>query len=178
MDSTYRRNEITMVDYDNEYEFDDSLSAEEHASNAMGQGFDPVPEDEYDLVCDSAEWKDSKTPGNAYLNLKWKILGGEYENRVIFQMVHLINKSAVAKKAAQAELSGMMIAAGWDEKRKPKAQEIAGFIVKAKVVVGDEYEGKRGNDIEFFIAGSTATAPTAVNTATQSTPTDKGDAPW
>lgn len=166
-----------MPDYD--YDFDENMSSEEHGGNAMGQGFDPIPEDNYDLVCHSAEWKDTKNEDdkNAYLKIQWRVIGHEeFNNRVIFEMLHLINTSDKAQKAAQASVRQIMDSAGWDEKRSPKGNEFPGLVVRAHVVLGDKYNGKFKNVIKEYISGATATAP--VKTESKGEGSKDGSQPW
>jgi len=168
---------------DYEFDFDESLSSEEHNENAMGQGFDPLPEGQYDLYCQQARWKDSqKKPGNSYLSLEWSVVGDdEFNDRRVFQMLHLINTNDKAKKAAQASVRQIMDSSGWEEKRAPRGPEFPGMVVRAHVVLGDKIVGGKNdgqfrNEIKEFIVGATSVAPAAKERP--ATPEKNSDAPW
>lgn len=162
-----------MPNFD-DYDMDMGMSSEDHAKNEMGN-FTPIPEGTYDLVVNEATWKESgKKPGNHYLNLQFKVLGGEHDGRVIFEAINLINASDQCKKAAQATLRQFLDASGWEGTTKPVTSDFPNMIVKAHVVVGDEYNGKRGNDIKEYLAGSTASAPVNAEKVESS----NGDSPW
>ena len=74
--------------------------------------FNPIPAGEYRAMIIDSEIKDAKTAGNRYLNLTWKVDGGEYDGRLVWQMLNLWNSNTKAQEIAQRELSSICHAAG------------------------------------------------------------------
>lgn len=73
--------------------------------------FDPVPAGEYRAMIVDSEIKPSKA-GDNMLKLTWKIDGGEYDGRLVWQNLNLWNSSPKAAEIAQRELSSICHAVG------------------------------------------------------------------
>lgn len=74
-------------------------------------GNDPLPADMYTVVIDDAELKDSRM-GGKYINVKFKIIEGDFENRVVFDMFNIQNGNEVAQQIGLGKLKTLMQAAG------------------------------------------------------------------
>ena len=77
------------------------------------QDFTPIPAGEYLAAVTASEMKDTKAnDGSQYLELTFQILDGEYKNRNLWARLNLKNKSDVAMKIAEGELSAICRAVG------------------------------------------------------------------
>ncbi|TWU21812.1 DUF669 domain-containing protein [Bythopirellula polymerisocia] len=74
--------------------------------------FDPVPAGKYQAVITDSEMKPTKAGTGQYLELRFQIQGGEYDNRVLWSRLNLDNPNATAVKIAQADLSAICRAVG------------------------------------------------------------------
>lgn len=73
--------------------------------------FDPVPAGDYPAVMVDSEWRHTRT-GGRYLNLTWRLDGGEHDGRLVWQMLNLDNPNPKAVEIAQKELSAISHATG------------------------------------------------------------------
>lgn len=60
------------------------------------------------MLVKSKKKESGKNPGNFYLDCQFKIIGGDYANRVIFNMYNLENSNPVAEEMGKAELANLM----------------------------------------------------------------------
>lgn len=74
--------------------------------------FEPVPPDKYEAMIVESEVKDTASGTGKGLSLKWKIISGEYENRIIFDYVNLQNANPQATEIGQRQLSSICRAVG------------------------------------------------------------------
>lgn len=73
--------------------------------------FDPIPAGEYRAMIVDSEIKPSKA-GDNMLKLTWKVDGGEYDGRLVWQNLNVWNSSPKAAEIAQRELSSICHAVG------------------------------------------------------------------
>lgn len=73
--------------------------------------FSPIPAGEYRAMIVESEIKDAKS-GGRYLKLTWKVDGGEFDGRLVWQNLNLWNDSTKAAEIAQRELSSICHAVG------------------------------------------------------------------
>lgn len=59
-------------------------------STSFELGSKPIPDNTSSLACiEQAEWKEWE--GERYINIKWRLLGGDFENRVVFQKIKVFD---------------------------------------------------------------------------------------
>lgn len=80
------------------------FNAEEVEPN---EGFSPLPAGDYQVIITESQMKKTKDGQGQYLELKMQILNGQYQNRVIFDRLNLVNKSDVAVQIAKGSLSSI-----------------------------------------------------------------------
>jgi hypothetical protein len=120
-----------------------SFNSEQH--DDMGS-FEPIPVGDYVLVIEDSELKPSKAAlkdadGNAdlplesyhslRLNLKFKVVGGDYDGRIIFNGLNIKNPNAQAVEISQKELATICRAVGKVNIRD--SAELHGIPMKGKV---------------------------------------------
>lgn len=121
-----------------------------------GGGFAPIP-DGTRVLSAVEECKEDEYEGEKYFSLKWRILDGEYKNRIIFQKLKVFSEkerqrdNAVTMLAAiDANAGGKLMSSG----KEPTAMAIASalanrpMILLLKVWESDD-KSKSGN----YVAG-------------------------
>lgn len=117
-----------------------------------GQNFDAIPADEYQLALVKAERKQSKTPGNYYLNCQFTVTKGEFKKRVIFHMFNLENANETAVEIAENNLREFMMSVGVTSIRDPwDLSKLMNIPFTAKVVVQKSDEYGDSNKIKRFV---------------------------
>lgn len=74
--------------------------------------YDPLPAGEYAVVITDSEWKATKAGNGQYLNLRLDVIEGEYQGRVIYDLLNLQNPNPKATEIAQKTLSQICRAVG------------------------------------------------------------------
>ena len=74
--------------------------------------FAPIPADWYLAEITKSELNTTKDKNGKYLSFAFKILEGEFENRIIYTNVNIVNKSDTAVKIGRADLKAMCVSAG------------------------------------------------------------------
>lgn len=111
--------------------------------------FDPLPAAWYKMAIESSEMKPTKDGMGSYLELKLKVLEGQYVNRTIFDRLNLRNANATAQEIAYKTLSAICHATGVIQLQD--SQQLHGIPMNVKVAVraatGD-YEAS--NDVKGY----------------------------
>lgn len=108
--------------------------------NERTRGGDPVPKGWYIAQIVNSEIKPTKTPGGARLNIQFKILQGDFINRVAFGGYNVQNSNPVAVNIAMEELAELSKAVGvpvWND-----TEQLHGipFNLKLKIKHDEGYE--------------------------------------
>jgi hypothetical protein len=119
--------------------------------------FDPVPEGEYEVMCEEAEEKNSQS-GGVYIKAKFRVLGPTHANRVIFNNFNIVNRSDKAQEIGRRQLSTWARAVG-----KPNANDTDELLNRPCLAVvaveaGDEKYGPQ-NRINGFKPKTGAASP-------------------
>lgn len=127
--------------------------------------FKPVPAGEYDFLIEKVELKPTKAGTGSYLNLQLKIQGGQYNNRVVFDMITYENPNPQAVEIGHRKLSGLCRAAGIVQ--LSDTQQLVNRIVAGKVGIREDKTGQYepSNDVKMYKSASAATQPVGGNTA-------------
>jgi hypothetical protein len=77
---------------------------------SAGADLEPIPKDTGLLsAVEEAKWDDYEN--DDYISLKWRVLKGEYQNRVIFQKLYVNGDSKAKDSMAKADKAKRMLAA-------------------------------------------------------------------
>lgn len=71
------------------------------------ESFDPIPAGKYKAIITESEMKPTKAGTGEYLSLRLDIIDGEYEGRVIFDILNLDNPNDEAVRIARKQLSAI-----------------------------------------------------------------------
>jgi len=157
-----------------------NFSANEYDDFEGGGNFEPVPEGEYEMMCEEAEEK-STSSGGTMIKAKFRILGPEFKNRVVYNNFNIINKSEKAQEIGRRQISTWARAVG-----KPNAADTDELLNRPFIgIIGIEagndkygpqnringYKAKEGNVAQRPVATpaprpAAAPAPSAAPTPT------------
>lgn len=136
----------------------ESFNPTEHA----GDDFQPIPAGEYDLFVKAAAIKHSHDPAKApYLNLQFQVLGGPYNNRIVFEIMNINHAKSDVRAIAKKQLGNLCVAL------KTGQFDIANVcavlqdkVVRAQVTqVKDDYKGGMKNKVQKYLAAGDAPKP-------------------
>jgi hypothetical protein len=130
-------------------------------------GGSPIPDGEYDFRVESCEFKMTAAGDGSYLKLQLRVTGGEFDNRVVFDMATIANPNADAVKIGNDKIAGLAHASGMSVV-PGNPSEFVGKVVGASVYTGKErtHNGKTykpENQVSYYQpASSGAPAPSSV----------------
>jgi hypothetical protein len=76
------------------------------------QDFEPIPAGKYLAVITESEMKPTKSGTGNYLQLSFKVLDGQYKDRLVWARLNLENPNATAVQIARRELADICRAVG------------------------------------------------------------------
>jgi hypothetical protein len=96
--------------------------------------FEPIPIGEYKVVITASEMKTASTgENNKYLQLTYEVVEGEYEHRLLFDRLNLVNENAKAQEIAQRALSAICHAVGVLHPKASEELHDKPFLVKVGI---------------------------------------------
>jgi hypothetical protein len=151
------------------------FSANEYEPDTGGGGgnYDPIPEGEYELMCEDAEDKKTSAGTGVYIKAKFRVLGPTNEGRFIFMNFNIQNPSTKAEEIGRRQVSGWAAACG-----RPNAadtDELLNLPFRAKITI-EPGSGNYGpqNRINGYLVkeggGSPAPKPAASAPVAKATP--------
>lgn len=66
--------------------------------------YDPIPDGEHECIVNAYQWKDAKSGGN-YLEIEFAISGGDFDGRLVWERLNLINKNDMAVQIGREGLA-------------------------------------------------------------------------
>lgn len=79
-----------------------------------GSDFTAIPAGWYNVIMTKSELKDTKS-GGKMLACQFKVLDGEYQNRMVFTNFNLVNANPVAVEIARRSFAELCEACGFEE---------------------------------------------------------------
>lgn len=121
--------------------------------------FKPIPAGEYDLLIEKVELKPTKAGTGSYLNLQLKVQGGQFANRVVFDMITYENPNPQAVEIGHRKLSGLCRAANIVQ--LTDTGMLVNRIVTGKVAVREDKSGQYDpqNEVKMYKSAAGATQP-------------------
>ena len=133
--------------------------------------FEPIPAGKYEAVITDSETKATKAGTGHYLQLKFQIIGGDYNNRLLWTRLNTDNPNSIAVEIAKADLSAICRAVGVMEPKD--SVELHNLPLEIRVRCKKrEDTGEIMNEIVGY--SKKETAPPAENAA----PTADNTPPW
>lgn len=156
----------------------DGKAVESKSEFELGGGFEVIPDGSRVLAA-VEECKDDQWEGERFFNLKWRILEGEYKNRIIFQKLKVFSSkekqrdNAITMLAAiDANAGGKLMASG----KEPTDFAIASALANRPMILllrvwESEDKQKTGNYVAgVFSRQQTKAAPAPKQSATSNEP--------
>lgn len=156
----------------------DGKAVESKSEFELGGGFEVIPDGSRVLAA-VEECKDDQWEGERFFNLKWRILEGEYKNRIIFQKLKVFSSkekqrdNAITMLAAiDANAGGKLMASG----KEPTDFAIASALANRPMILllrvwESEDKQKTGNYVAgVFSRQQTKAAPAPKQSAQSSEP--------
>lgn len=138
--------------------------------------YTPLPEGEYNLVIEKAEEKDSKN-GDPMLSLKFKVDGGQYDGRFLFETVMLSHSNPKVVEMGQRKLHSIMLLTGVTAPKD--ASDFVGRTLTTKVkTIKDKGTGEAKNEIVFSVKPNTEAPATKDATAPEVEAKGKKGGSW
>jgi len=88
------------------------FTASEYEPDSGPGNYEPIPEGEYQLMCEEAEEKQTAAKTGSYIKAKFRVLGPTNANRLIFMNFNIHNPSAKAEEIGRRQISGWAMACG------------------------------------------------------------------
>ena len=117
--------------------------------------FDPLPAGEYLCTIEKVECKQSqKNANNWYLNIMYSVIGADYTNRKIFEIINFKNDNETAEKIGAQALGQLIRATGiaW----RGESDDLIGGNCYVKVTVKNDPTYGAKNDVKGHRAAETA----------------------
>lgn len=156
----------------------DGKAVESKSEFELGGGFEVIPDGSRVLAA-VEECKDDQWEGERFFNLKWRILEGEYKNRIIFQKLKVFSTkekqrdNAITMLAAiDANAGGKLMASG----KEPTNFAIASALANRPMILllrvwESEDKQKTGNYVAgVFSRQHTKAAPAPKKSAPSNEP--------
>ena len=90
------------------------------------KSFDTIPEGTYECIVNKTDWKDTST-GGKMLEVEYAIAGGDFDGRLVWQRMNLVNKNEIAVQIAREHLSMVCRAFYLDTPLKDESEMIRFF---------------------------------------------------
>jgi len=142
------------------------------------EAFTVIPAGSYIAQIEESEIKATKSGTGSMLKLKWKILDGQYKNRVIFGNLNIVNANPEAEKIGQRQLSALCHATGVMQLADTVQLHNRPCKIKVKVRVDESGKYDDQNEVSAFEAIAAGAAPAPTQFAAPPTAPSAPTAPW
>ena len=88
------------------------FTASEYEPDTGPGNYDPIPEGEYQLMCEEAEEKQTSAGTGTYIKAKFQVLGPSHAGRLLWMNFNIQNPSAKAEEIGRKQVSGWARACG------------------------------------------------------------------
>jgi len=121
--------------------------------------FKPIPAGEYNFLVEEVELKPTKAGTGSYISLKLKVQGGQFNNRVVYDMITYTNPNPQAVEIGHRKLSALCRAVGIVQ--LSDTQQLVNRVTSAKVGIREDKTGQYEpqNDVKVYKSASAATQP-------------------
>lgn len=69
--------------------------------------FEPLPDGQYEVIISRSEMRDTKAGDGEMLVLTFEVIEGDYEGRLLWENINLVNKSDVAERIGRSKLASI-----------------------------------------------------------------------
>ena len=110
--------------------------------------FEAVPVGEYDAVIANAEYKLSQSSGSPMWSLQLQIVGGDYDNRRIFDNISFSEKALPYTKKTIATIAPELLSGPFDPEEA--AADLQGKEVRIKTKM-ETYQGEKSARVKQYV---------------------------
>lgn len=135
----------------------------------------PLPVGEYKVEIVKAEIKTTKDGTGNYINVQYKVIDGQYINRVVFGMLNIRNKNPEAQRIGGEQFFNLREAIG--VKKVDDTDQLVGHRLQIKLGIRKSEQYGDQNDVKGFSALAGAPKPVAA-TPSVAPATQKAAPPW
>jgi len=148
------------------------FSTSEYEPDTGVGSYEPIPQGEYEMMCEEADEKKTSAGTGVYIKAKFRVLGPTNEGRFIFMNFNIQNPSAKAEEIGRRQISGWASACG-----RPNAadtDELLNLPFKANVEIepGSGQYGPQNRINGYKVLGSAAPKASAPAAAKPTPPVD------
>jgi len=145
--------------------------------------FEPIPNGQYKAMVENSEMKTTKAGTGKFLAVTFKILEGEFEGRLVFENMNLVNPNPKCVEIGKQALLGLQAATGKINPTDSAQMHLIPIIIVVKVVKTDYPNiGDMGNQIKGYkkigVGSSAPTPETAPITTTSASTVTDDDVPF
>lgn len=129
---------------------------------AQDNPFEPVPAGDYKLALVEAEEKLTNDNSGSYINFKFQIIEGQYQNRYLFDMAMIKSARTDEKMQKALQIAREKIASICRSAGKPSAQrteDLYQIPVMASIKVKTDPEHGKKNEIKSYASAGVAQPP-------------------
>lgn len=143
--------------------------------------YEPIPEGEYQLMCEEAEEKQTSTGSGSYIKARFQVLGPTHTGRLLWMNFNIHNKSQKAEEIGRKQIAGWARACGLPN--AADTDELINRPFHASVTIEEDKTGKyapqnriSGFKVETAPAPKVSSAPRAASAAAPSPAAPSGPA--
>ena len=111
-------------------------------------GFPVLPAGEYDVAVIASESKVTKAGTGKYLSLTMQVLGGEHQNKKLFDNINYVNPNADCQRIGRAALSALCRAV--DVLKPNDSSELHMKPLRVRVVIVDDQNYGKKNEVKEY----------------------------
>lgn len=76
-----------------------------------------IPQGAYDLCVDEATFKDAKSGEHSYLNVRFKVIAGNHEGRMFYEIFNVMHPTPKTRNIAMAKIKKILVSDGSEAKK-------------------------------------------------------------
>ncbi len=112
--------------------------------------FEALPKDNYDGLLDELQYGKSKASGQPMLTAIWKIDGGDYAGRKVYQYISFSQKAIRGSKAQLMRLSPEKFSGQFNPAAIAESGDLLGTRKKLKIGVQEGQNGEPSNQVQIL----------------------------
>lgn len=144
--------------------------------------FEAIPAGDYPVIIAASEMKPTSNGNGQYLELKLQIIRGEFQNRILFDRLNLVNANQKTVDIAKGTLSAICRAVGVMAPNRSEELHGKPLVAVVKLRKRDDagHEGEVTNEVRGYksITQAPAAAPGVSMPATELASTPRSGEPW
>jgi len=146
--------------------------------DAEEQNFEPIPAGDYTACIVESSMNETKSGTGEYLKLKYQILEGKYKNRILYEILNLINNNKDTESYARRTLNAIGAEFGFSFIDDSEQLHDKPMIIKVVQKNSDQYGVQNVIKNHSAIDGGSRETPAQEAETSATTKTAKKEMPW